>query len=79
MAKGHCEPFDEPIEEPKENFLADKIIQQFNKNPRATYDNLAIIIGVSRSTIKRAISNLLSKGRVVRVGGKRYGQWKVKD
>ncbi len=70
---------DEPLEEPKETLLDERIIHVFRDNPKATYDDLAAELNVSRSTIKRAISNLVSDGRIIRIGGKRYGQWKIND
>ena len=52
--KDQKDPLDGPIEEPKETLLADKIIRLLRENPKATYDDLMLELGVSRSTIKRA-------------------------
>ena len=68
---------DGPMGEPKENLLAEKIIRVLRDNPEATYDDLASELGVSRSTIKRAMGNLTIDERIVRVGGKRYGHWEI--
>ena len=67
-----------PIEGPKETFLVDKIIQLLRDNPKITYNDLMAETGVSRSTIKRAMGNLVADGHVVRVGGKRYGHWEIR-
>lgn len=48
-------------------------------NLHATYDDLVTELGVSRSTIKRAMGNLVADGHIVRVGGKRYEHWKIND
>lgn len=69
----------EPLGEPKENLLIDKIIMFLRDNPKATYDNLVTELSVSRSTIKRAMGNLVTDGHIVRVGGKRYGHWEIND
>lgn len=69
----------EPLGEPKENLLIDKIILLLRDNPKATYNDLVTELSVSRSTIKRAIGNLAADGHVVRVGGKRYGHWEIND
>ena len=69
----------EPLGEPKENLLIDKIILLLRDNPKATYDDLVTELSVSRSTIKRAMGNLVADGHVVRVGGKRYGYWVIND
>ena len=70
---------DEPLEEPKEILLDERIIHVFRENPKATYDDLVAELSVSRSTIKRAIANLVSNGRIVRIDGKRYGHWQIND
>ena len=67
----------EPLDESKENLLTEKIIRLLRDNRRATYDDLVTELGVSRSTIKRAMGNLVAAGRILRVGGKRYGHWEI--
>ncbi|MDE7331170.1 MAG: winged helix-turn-helix domain-containing protein [Lachnospiraceae bacterium] len=67
------------MDEPKEDLLTGKIIRLLRDNPHATYDDLVTELGVSRSTIKRAMGNLVADGHIVRVGGKRYGHWKIND
>lgn len=69
----------EPLDEPKEDLLIDKIILLLRDNPKATYDDLVTELSVSRSTIKRAMGNLVADGHIVRVGGKRYGHWEIND
>lgn len=69
----------EPLDEPKEDLLTEKIIRLLRDNPHATYDNFVTELGVSRSTIKRAMGNLVADGHIVRVGGKRYRHWKIND
>lgn len=65
------------IEEPKENLLADRIIHLLRENPKATYDDLMTVMGVSRSTIKRVMGNLTAGGHIMRVRGRRYGHWEI--
>lgn len=65
----------EPLGEPKENLLIDKIILLLRDNLKATYNDLVTELSVSRSTIKRAIGYLAAGGHVVRGVGKRYGHW----
>ena len=55
VPKGQDEPLDGPIEEPKKTVLTEKIIQLLRENPKATYDDLMLGLGVSRSTIKRTM------------------------
>ena len=67
------------MDEPKENLLDEKIICVLKDNPKATYDDLVSELGVSRSTVKRAMRNLTANGHLTRVGGKRYGKWEIQD
>ena len=69
----------EPLDGPKEDLLNEKIIRLLRDNPHATYDDLVTELNVSRSTIKRAMSNLVNGGYIVRVGGKRYGHWRMRE
>lgn len=73
--KGQGEPLDEPIEKPME----EKIFQLIREMPNCTYDALAESLGVSRSTVKRAVKLLTEKDRIERVGGKRYGHWEIRE
>ena len=77
--KGQVEPLDESIEEPKDELLDVKIIRALRNDSKATYDNLVSDIAVSQSTIKRAVTKLVAAGRIERMGGKRYGYWKIND
>ena len=52
---------------------------QIRDNPKETYDDLVRELSVSRSTIKRAMGNLVADGHIVRVGGKRHGHWEIND
>lgn len=79
VPKGQNEPLDGPLGEPKENLLTDKIVNVLRGKPKATYEELMTELGVSRSTIKRAMGNLVDDGRINRAGGKRYGHWEIKE
>lgn len=79
VSEGQNGPLDGPIEVPKETLLVDKIIQLLRYHPKATYDDLMAETGVLRSTIKRAMGNLVADGHIVRVGGKRYGHWEIRE
>ena len=41
-------------------------------NSNCTYDVLVESLGVSRSTVKRAIQKLIEQGKLERIGGKHY-------
>ncbi len=70
----------EPLNEPLDNKLPlinQKILEQISNNPRITYNELAIFLNVSRSSVKRAMNKLTNTGLIERVGGKRYGHWRI--
>lgn len=73
--KGQNELLDEPMEQP----LEEKILQVICKMPNCTYDTLAELFGVSRSTVKRTVKLLAEQGKIERKGGKRYGYWEVHE
>ncbi len=73
ITKGQKELLDEPIKEPIETVL----IAILRKNPKGTYDNLAKQMDISRSTVKRTIKKLVENGQIERIGGRRYGYWKI--
>lgn len=54
-----------------------RILENIKKNPRVTYDELAARLETSRSSIKREIGKMNAGGLIERVGGKRYGHWKI--
>ena len=58
--------------------LADKIIALLTESPTLTQEELAESVKVSVPSVKRAMKILSDSGRIVRVGGKRYGHWEVK-
>jgi Fic family protein len=47
------------------------------ENPYITFDQLALKLNKSRSTIARIIKNRQSKGRLIRVGSDKTGYWKI--
>ena len=53
------------------------IIKVLLKDNRATYEDLAKIIGVDRTTIRRNIAVLKEKGVICRVGEDKNGYWEV--
>ncbi len=53
------------------------VLQVISENPSVTQKELAGKTGKSISTIKRITDRLQEKGRLRRVGGKRYGTWEI--
>jgi len=57
----------------------DDLISLLKADPRANYEALASAMSVSPATVKRRIQELKRRGRLVRVGSKKTGQWQVQD
>ncbi len=57
--------------------LADKIITLITNDSTVTMNVMANQLNVAQRTVEREIKKLKESGRIERVGGKRYGHWKV--
>ena len=57
--------------------LAERILEELNYNPMITQVYLAQKLDLPVRTLQREINNLAAAGIIVRVGGKRFGHWKV--
>ena len=56
-----------------------KIIEKIKEQPDISQEALGESIGVTRRVIQKYINVLKEAGRIERVGGKRYGHWKIND
>ena len=59
--------------------LEERVIALLKSNPEITQNELARSINVSVRSIKRVMKELLDNGKIVRIGGKRYGYWHLED
>lgn len=57
--------------------LGRRVLQEMSLEPRITYDQLAMRLGVSRATIGREVALLRATGRLVREGSAKGGRWLV--
>ena len=57
--------------------LAEKIIDLILEDPEIKMSEMAEKLEVTTRTIEREMKKLRESGRVIRVGGKRYGHWEV--
>ena len=58
--------------------LAEKIIDLILKDSEIKMSEMAEKLDVTTRTVEREMKKLRESGRVVRVGGKRYGHWEVR-
>ena len=56
-----------------------RIIEKIKEQPDISQEALGESIGVTRRVVQKYINVLKESGRIERVGGKRYGQWKIND
>lgn len=59
--------------------LEERVIALLKSNSEITQNELARSINVSVRSIKRVMKELLDNGKIVRIGGKRYGYWHLED
>lgn len=57
--------------------LASKILKEITNNPNVKQEDLIKTLGISRASVQRSMKNLQLNGRIVRVGGKRFGHWEI--
>lgn len=57
--------------------LDDKIVRYLKLMPNATYDDLALLLEVSRRTVQRHMVSLQNAGRIRRIGSRKTGRWEV--
>ena len=56
-----------------------RIIEELKEQPDISQETLGESIGVTRRVVQKYINVLKESGRIERVGGKRYGHWKIND
>ena len=56
-----------------------RIIEKIKEQPDISQEALGESIGVTRRIVQKYINVLKESGRIERVGGKRYGYWKIND
>jgi len=56
-------------------FGKDELLQVLYKNDTATYEEIALIIGVSRRTAARRIKHLIDNGYLIHQGSDKTGKW----
>jgi ATP-dependent DNA helicase RecG len=59
--------------------LQEQMLEFIGLNPQATYDDLARLTGKDRTTVMRNVSKLKRLGRLVRVGPKKGGHWRIPE
>ncbi len=55
-----------------------RIVEMLKEQPNISQEALGESLGVTRRVVQRYIKDLKEANRIERVGGKRYGHWKVK-
>jgi len=67
--KSHVDTLDDTLEL--------RMLTLVKRNPRINQLELSKQLGISLTTIKRTMTNLVAKNILERKGGKRYGRWEV--
>ena len=57
--------------------LVDKIIEVIQNDPKITQVELVKILNIPYRSLQRKMDEMKDSGRIERIGGKRYGHWKI--
>jgi predicted HTH transcriptional regulator len=57
--------------------LSDKLISFIENNSKATLEEMAMYMGVSVRVIRYRLKKMIDSGKVIRVGARKNGYWKV--
>ena len=68
-----ADPITDPITDPI------KLLKFIEADPNLSYKEYAEKLGVSPATIKRRINDLKVAGRIVYIGARKNGRWKIID
>lgn len=56
-----------------------RIIEILRKEPSISQEALGEKLGITRRVVQKHVNVLKDSGRIVRVGGKRYGHWQINE
>ena len=67
------------LDDAMEGALENKLLEAIRHNPQIQQQELTEQLNISRATIQRLIKSLTQEGYLVRINGKRYGYWEIKE
>ena len=59
--------------------MESRIIAMLRVDPQLTQQDLINRLDYSRRSIQRSMKNLVDTGKILRIGGKRFGYWQIQD
>ena len=59
--------------------LVDKIIEVIQNDSKITQVELVKILNIPYRSLQRKMDEMKDSGRIERIGGKRYGHWKINE
>lgn len=68
-----------PIDGALESEIVRGLIEIIREEPNISQEDLGEKLGTTRRVVQKHINELKESGRIVRVGGKRYGHWQIND
>ena len=68
---------DDKINDKLSDKLSDKLISFIENNSKATLEEMAMYMGVSVRVIRYRLKKMIDSGKVIRVGARKNGYWKV--
>ena len=62
-----------------ESAMVLRLIELLREEPDISQEALGERLGTTRRVVQKHISALKDSGRIVRIGGKRYGHWQINE
>lgn len=66
-----------PQDDALDDALESKLMMLLKENPYLTQKEMFVRLSVSRATVQRLVKKLVDVKKLERIGGKRYGYWKI--
>ena len=73
--KQDIDPINDPINTVELSEREKKILELLRQDPTLTRAKMAVILGCSDATIKRALGSMVQKNVIRRIGSNKKGEW----
>ena len=73
--KQDTDPINDPINTVELSEREKKILELLRQDPTLTRAKMAVILGCSDATIKRALGSMVQKNVIRRIGSNKKGEW----
>ena len=71
------DPINVTVNDPINVRLKGQLLSAIKENPYGTYNDYALILGRSNTSVKRLLQQMRTEGVIIRIGAKKNGHWEV--